>query len=69
MKEVAQMPVAATEAQRDAGPYHRGRAEEERAAAGLSSCMVRDVHLELAELHEMRADGATPNRVAPASHD
>jgi hypothetical protein len=45
--------------------YHRSRAEEERAAAGSSSCMVRDVHLELAELHDLQAEGAVRDSHEP----
>ena len=32
--------------------YYRERAIEERDAAAEASCIVRDVHLELAELYE-----------------
>lgn len=39
--------------------YHRARSAEEYAAAGVSSCMVRDVHLELAELHAEQAETET----------
>jgi hypothetical protein len=35
--------------------YLRARSEEERDAAERSSCMVRDVHLEMAELYAARA--------------
>ena len=34
--------------------YFRERAAQERDAAQRASCMVRDVHLELAELYEDR---------------
>ena len=37
--------------------YYRDRAMAERGAAERSSCMVRDVHLELAERYEAM-DGA-----------
>jgi len=46
--------------------YHRGRAEEERTAAGLASCMVKDIHLDLAELHDMRADSAARPAALPS---
>jgi hypothetical protein len=45
--------------------YHRDRAEQERTAAGSSSCMVKDVHLELAELHDLQADGTPKPGAAP----
>jgi hypothetical protein len=52
------LPLHDPRASRATQAYHRSRAEEERRAAGASSCMVKDVHLELAELHDLQADGA-----------
>ena len=43
-------------AQRDRS-YFRERAIEERDAAAEASCMVKDVHLELAELYEELGSG------------
>jgi len=37
--------------------YFRERAIEERDAAAEASCMVKDVHLELAELYEELGSG------------
>jgi len=42
--------------------YYRDRAAQERAAAARASCMVRDVHLELAELYEDRDAVGRPAR-------
>lgn len=44
--------------QADEAAYHRARAIEEREAAARSSCMVRDVHLELADLYAEQAEAA-----------
>jgi len=48
--------------------YYRDRAAAERAAAARASCMIKDVHLELAELYEdMAARGvrsSAPGRAA-----
>jgi len=56
-----QPPLQDPRATRGTVSYHRSRAEEERTAAESSSCMVKDVHLELADLHDTQADGAGRN--------
>ena len=43
--------------------YFRERAAEERDAAARASCMVKDVHLELAELYDL----AEESQALPAS--
>ena len=41
--------------------YFRERAVEEQEAAAHASCMVKDVHLELAELYGVMAEPALPS--------
>lgn len=59
-------PPAEHDAADDAA-YFRARADDEREAAATSSCMVRDVHLDLAELYAAQAD--QPTGAAAAEHD
>lgn len=46
--------------------YFRERAIEEQEAATQASCMVKDVHLELAELYAQTAEPVAPSKPGDA---
>ncbi len=52
---MAAAPTSVRSVETDDAAYHRARAAEELEAAAHASCIVKDVHLELADLYTDQA--------------